>query len=679
MKLLNFTIIKITLCLIIGLIIGFNFSFPLSYILFALGLCTSALIVGYIYSDRSFRSSYLFTGISFLSFIFIGIFSTLISDETLQDSHYTNSNINFEKTQNLSFKINKRLKPDAYNSKYIVELRSLNNKKASGQLLLNLQKDSIVTELSIGTTHYTANPLVAVQKPKNPFQFDYSNYLKQRQIHHQVYVEQDELLQVAAGSASLFHYADTFRKTVNEKLEKAGFESEALGIINALLLGQRQDIDQEIYNNYVSAGTIHILAVSGLHVGIIYLILSSVFRPLHRLKHGRHFIKPILIILLLWAFAIVAGLSPSVTRAVTMFSIIAIAQNLKRPTNIYNTITISAFVILLYKPIFLFDIGFQMSYLAVLAIVSIQPLLYKLWQPKYYALDKPWQIFTVTIAAQLGVAPISLFYFHQFPGLFFVSNLVIIPFLGLILGFGVLVIALALLNVLPDILVVSFSFVIDSLNGFIAWVAQFENFLFRDIPFNAYQVITAYLIIITMTQLLKHRKIENVKYALVSFMLFYGVLFYTKFETSGNEFIIFNKNNNSMIAEKKNKTLFISSDKGSLNFNQDKTLKNYAVGNFIKTIEPGSLQSVYNYKDKLILVVDSLSVYNVSRFKPNYILLRNSPKLNLNRLIDSLKPEQIIADASNYKSFVDLWKLTCIDKKIPFHSTYDKGAFIIKL
>ena len=153
-----------------------------------------------------------------------------------------------------------------------------------------------------------------------------------------------------------------------------------------------------------------------------------------------------------------AGLSPSVTRAVTMFSIVTCAQFLKRPTNIYNTISISIFLMLLVKPIYLFDVGFQMSYLAVLAIVSVQPMLYKLWKTPNLVIDKFWQILTVTIAAQLGVAPLGLFYFHQFPGLFFISNLVIIPVLGIILGLGIFVIFLALLDSLPEVIAEVFSF-----------------------------------------------------------------------------------------------------------------------------------------------------------------------------------------------------------------------------
>ena len=511
----------------------------------------------------------------------------------------------------------------------------------------------------------------------NPHQFNYRTYLELKQVYHQLYLEPNQLLQLSDSKITIYGYADRLRTKINTKLIEAAFEDDVLSIMNALLLGQRQTIDKTIYNNYVNSGTIHILAVSGLHVGILLLILNFLFRPLLYLRYG-NFIRGTIIFISLWSFAIVAGLSPSVTRAVTMFSIISIAMHLKRPTNIYNTLVISAFIILLFKPTFLFEVGFQMSYLAVLGIVSVQPIIYKLWKQKYWISDKLWQIFTVTLAAQAGVVPISLFYFHQFPGLFFVSNIVVIPFLGLILGFGLLVIAMALIGFLSKPIVVAYSFIIDSLNAFIAWVAQFEDFLLRDIPFTILQVVCSYFVIIALVQVYKKRKIKWIAISLIGVLCFQGISFYNKYKAENDSFIIFNKSRYSIIGQKHNNQFNVHHNLDSLNRKTDNVIKNYVVGESIDSLSTADLESVYQFKGNTILVIDSLSVYNGLSFQPNYVLLRNSPKLNLNRLIDSLKPDQIIADASNYKSYVKRWEATCEHKKIPFHQTSEKGAFIIE-
>ena len=611
-------------------------------------------------------------------FCMIGVGTTTynLQDETLSPQHYTHYNSS-EKFNAIVFQVEERLKPDVYNDKYIVAIKSFNDEEATGHLLINIKRDSLSKRFNVDDVLFTSTDLKTIQKPLNPYQFDYSKYLELKQVYHQLYLSSCNILQISDSKSTIYGYADALRTKINSKLIVAGFKNDALSIMNALLLGQRQTIDKTIYNNYVNSGTIHILAVSGLHVGILLWILNFLFKPLLYLKYG-HFIRPFILVAILWSFAIIAGLSPSVTRAVAMFSIISIAMHLKRRTNIYNTLMISAFLILLFKPTFLFSVGFQMSYLAVLGIVSVQPIIYKLWKPKYIIPDKLWQIFTVTLAAQAGVVPISLFYFHQFPGLFFISNIVVIPFLGLILGFGLLIIALALLNVLTEPLVITYSFIIDNLNNFIAWVAQFEDFLFKDIPFTILQVIVTYMIIIALIQVYKFRNFKWTAISLILIIGFQGVNFYNRSQNQNAAFVIFNKSRYSMIGKKHHNKLTLYHNLDSLQLKANTALKNYKVGESIDHMILDSLQYVYQFKNKTVLAIDSLAVYNSITFQANYILLRNSPRLNLNRVIDSLKPQQIIADASNYKSYLKRWKETCEHKKIPFHQTNEKGAFVIK-
>lgn len=605
----------------------------------------------------------------------IGMLSYSLQNENLRPLHYTNLNP-FKDYNSIVFKIEERLKPDSYNDKYIVSIQALNTKNASGSLLINIKKDSSTIDFNVDAVLSAYAEFQEIQKPLNPHQFDYSSYLALKQVYHQLYLNQKDLELLSDTTTSIYGYADELRTTINSKLIEAGFKNEALSIMNALLLGQRQSIDKAIYNNYVNSGTIHILAVSGLHVGLILWILNFIFRALLYLKYG-HFIRPLVLVTILWSYAVIAGLSPSVTRAVSMFSIISIAMHLRRPTNIYNTLVISAFIILLFKPTFLFEVGFQMSYLAVLGIVSVQPILYTLWKPKYLLFDKLWQIFTVTLAAQAGVVPISLFYFHQFPGLFFISNLVVIPFLGVILGFGLLIIALALMDTLPDFMVIAYSFIIESLNDFIAWVAHFENFLLEDIPFSLLQVLCAYWIIISLIQLYHHKTFKWVVISCVGIIGFQSVLIFNKSQAQRERFIVFNKSRYSIIAQQHQNLLIAHHNLDTSDSQSATILKTYKVGSWIEEIKTDTLQYVYQHKNKRFLVIDSLGVYMGLSFKPQYLLLRNSPKLNLNRLIDSLQPETIIADASNYKSYVKRWKATCKHKKIPFHYTNEQGAFIL--
>ena len=675
MKLLNFTIIKLTFFLIIGICIASMIKVSVTTSILISCFLISILGFSLLIAKNKFRKTIWFGIIAFLTTISLGILVYNLHNQSTFKNHYLNS-INPE-SQHIIFKIKKLLKPSNYHNKYVIEVLKINNQPVSGKSLLNISKDSTQNALKVDDIIYTFSEFKPINHALNPNQFNYKNYLEKQYIYKQLTTETNKLYKIKSQRTTIYGFAEALRIQINIKLKAYKFKKSELSIINALLLGQRQDISKDIYNNYTNAGAVHILAVSGLHVGIILLLLNFVLKPIEWFKNGKTF-KVILILILLWSFAIIAGLSASVTRAVTMFSVVAIAMHLKRPTNIYNTLAISILILLLFKPMFLFDVGFQMSYLAVIAIVSIQPLLYRLWKPKLLLVDYFWKLFTVTLAAQFGVIPISLYYFHQFPGLFFVSNLAIIPFLGLILGLGIFIIILALLNCLPEILATIYGSIINCMNETVAWISQQEQFLFKEIAFNLPLVIASYFLIFASIKFYTKRTYSHLSFFLISILTLQGVFIYNKNQNSTNEFIVFHKSRYSLLAQKTNSELSIFSNLDSVIKQKDKVISNFKIGNFISEVDESSIESIYSINNKLLLVIDSLGVYNARSFRPHSVLLRNSPRLNLQRMIDSLQPKHIIADGSNYKSYVKRWKQTCIKQKLPFHQTNEKGAFYYK-
>ena len=671
MKLLNFNIIKLTICLVLGIIIAFFIAIPLPIILNTTGFLIVLLTIIFFVSKKKMTKTIWFGTVSFLTLFCIGILVTNFHNEKLDENNYTNIDSN---KKPITFRIRTTLKSGNYNDKYIVDVLKIDNTSVSGKALLNVSRDSVNKVLKVDNIYITSEDFQPIVSTINPYQFNYRSYLEKQYVFKQLYVNPERLFRVSENKHTIFGYADLARETINSKLKTYNFKPDVLAIINALILGQRQDLSKDLYDNYTDAGAVHILAVSGLHVALILLILNFLLTPLKRFKYGKA-LTIILLVILMWIFAIIAGLSASVTRAVTMFSIIAIGMHLKRPTNIYNTLAISIFVLLLFKPLFLFDVGFQLSYLAVVAIVAIQPRLVKLWQPKNFILSKVWDYFTVGIAAQFGVVPISLFYFHQFPGLFFVANIIIIPFLGFILGIGILVIILALCNALPKFLVDGFSFIISGMNDLMRWLSNQESFLFKDISFNGWQVITAYLFAIAFVQLAIHKNYKWLKLTLVSVLLFQSVNIYTKYNNSNNTLTLFHKSRYTVIGQKTNNRLDVFTDLDSLN--QFSNLKDFTIGNTITEINQHKTPAFIHTKNSTIIIIDSLGVYNLKILKPDYVILTQSPRINMSRLIDSIKPKQIIADGSNYKSYVARWKASCLKQKIPFHYTGEKGAFVI--
>lgn len=677
MKLLNFTIIKLTFCLIFGIVLGYFVNISLNISILGALIVLVLLLILVIRNKKRFSQNIWFGAFAFTGMVIVGVLTVNLHNQKNFTNHYSKHISNsLEELHTVTFRIREVLKPGNYYDKYVIDIFEIDSKKAIGKSLLNIKKDSTLKDFKVDEIFVVRTDFKNLIHPLNPGQFDYKNYLKKKYIYHQLFVENTSILQLNSDNLTVFGIANSIREHINAKLKPYNFRPDELAIINALLLGQRQDISEEVYTSYTNAGAIHILAVSGLHVGIILLILSFTLKPLERFKYGK-LIKTILLVVMLWSFAIIAGLSASVTRAVTMFSIVAIGMNLNRPTNIYNTLAISILVILLIKPLFLFDVGFQLSYLAVLAIVTLDPILYKLWQPKNWLLDKYWHTFTITIAAQFGIIPISLYYFHQFPGLFFISNLVIIPLLGIILGLGVLVILLAVLNVLPKIVASVFGSVISWMNDFVGWVSHQEAFLFQDIPFNFLHVLVFYGLIIAFFKWFFKKNFTNLKHILITVILLQCAFIYTEYSKPEKQFIVFHKSRYTLVGNTNGSKITFANDFDSITAINNNVIRDYTVKHYLKYKQQKSIASFYNLNNKTLLVVDSLGIYNVRSFKPDYILLRQSPKINLNRLIDSLQPKQIIADGSNYKSYIEHWSTICRKRKLPFHQTSKKGAYIL--
>lgn len=674
MKLLQFPIILFCSCFIIGIATHQWLDLNIIWVIWGSAGLLGVFIALYLANINRINKTIGFGLISALLMIGTGILVHHFHQPIHNKAHYTH-HINPDTPLQFILEIRDVLKPNLYNDRYYAKVLKINNQPVKGKLLLNISRDSTTYTLNVGEIIVITTTPQELPVIKNPHQFDYKSYLERHYIYIQINTEISQFLHTHNDIKSIPYYAAKLRNNAIKQLELYGLEGDELAVVKALLLGQRQDLSEDIQNNFASAGAIHILAISGLHIGIILYMLNWMLQPLARIKHGK-VVKTVILVLLLWSYAIVAGLSPSVVRAVTMFTAVAIAINLKRANNIYNTLAVSAFVLLLFKPNFLFEVGFQMSYSAVIGIVSIQPVIFKLWSTRLWVPKKIWEILTVTIAAQASVLPISIYYFHQFPSLFFISNLVIIPFLGVILGFGFFVLIFASVDWMHNWIVNLYAHIISWLNQFIEWIASFESFLIKDIPLSIIELITLFFLIATLVRLIEQQTTRRLIWTLTSIVIFQLAYLITIKNTATTEMVVFHKTAESILGIKTGTHLDLYSDADSLNLSQH-FIETYKVGNRIKTIESLQLNPVLQYENKLVLVVDSLGIYNVN-FKPDVVILRNSPKINLVRLIDKLNPEQIVADGSNYVSYVARWQDTCTKKRIPFHSTRKTGFYMMK-
>ena len=676
MKFINFLIVKFSLFLTAGILVAHFLLAPSFHYFQALAVIVITLIITWFFSRKQLFQNSFFGVITFVSFFLLGIVSYQIHLPELKTNHFTKIITPNSERGLFQLKITSILKTDLYNSKYLAKIVAINYEKRSGDILLNIKKDSLVSLLTIDDVILISSKLYPINKPLNPYQFDYAKYMKNLGVEHQLRISNKDVLQKTKGAITLRGKAENTRNYIIKKLRKSPITPDEFAIIQALILGQRKDISKEIYNDYAAAGAIHILAVSGLHVGIVFFILSFLFSPLKRVKNGKAVIS-ILMVISLWGFAFITGLSPSVVRAVTMFSFFAFATIINRETNSINTLFLSYFLLLVINPTWLFHVGFQLSYLAVFFILWILPIFNKFYYPTNYFIKKVWGVFTVTIAAQIGIIPLSLYYFHQFPGLFFLTNIIILPFLGVLLAGGILIIILAVFNILPDGLAFAYNTIIKGMNGFINWIAHQEFFLVQDIHFSLEKVIVSYLLIITFILFWKTKKQKYVPICLFCFALLIGVFIFDNYKNSGNQFIVFHKSRKTLLGYKHGNDFTLFQSDTLMNFKNSYPIKGYRVTtNNVKYIEQ-KLPQVISYNKKFLLIIDSLGVYPKNK-SIEIMLLTSSPKVNLERLIDSLQPKIILADGNNYTSYVKRWQKTCAEKKLPFHFTGKEGAFVIK-
>ncbi len=668
----------VTLTFILGIVLEGYLNLTPSLVYWICGGGFVGFLIAYLRAHQLFIQDWFFGIATFFMFLILGFLTSYIQEPAHNSSHY----IHHYSGDSLVIRLDVRqiLTPNAYFRNYVADVKALKQKPVQGKLLLSVVKDSCSPSFQVDDRLVVYASLEDIYKPHNPYQFDYSAYMAAQHILKQLSLRPEQILRLPKKGRSIIGMAAKLRKHLSEELRTYDFSQNQIALMEALLLGERKSLSKESYANFIDAGVVHVLSVSGLHVGIIMYFLLFLFKPIRYLPRGR-IIRSSIVILLLWAYACIAGLSPSILRSVTMFSFFSIGLFFKRRVFTINMLCLSAFVLLLFKPDFIWDIGFQLSYAAVLSILIFQDKIFRIFSPQNKILRYIWRISSVTLSAQLGVLPLSLYYFHQFPGLFFLSNLLIIPFMGIILSMGVLVMILVGIHHLPDILVLVYGKILDGLQLAVNWVAEKDHFLFSNIYFSMEMLLLSTAIVIFLGFVIYYKRKRYV-FLLLGLLIALEVSYIYDYQKTEKKrrFYIFHKSRHSVLGFQKGHQLQLIADSSIVpeilmqrSFIQG--LLNAA--HIEETCFNTSVQNFYIFGNQHLLVIDQAGVWSLpAQTELSGVLLRNSPEINLERMLDSLQPPQVIADGSNYKSRVRLWAETCKKRRIPFHYTGRNGAFV---
>lgn len=491
--------------------------------------------------------------------------------------------------------------------------------------------------------------------PANPGEFDYRGYLIYNRIYHQQFVG-DEFGVIGHESSNWFVTKANHLRAESVKILSAVItDDRARGITLALVLGVKDDLQDDVIQAFSATGAMHVLAVSGLHVGIIYAIVFLLLKKVGLSNKKYQWWLAILSMLVLWAYALLTGLSPSVLRAVTMFSFIAIGRALSRNTNIYNTLAASALALLLYNPYLIMSVGFQLSYLAVFGIVYIQPKLYQLFETEHWLLDKIWAITCVSIAAQLATAPLSILYFHQFPTYFLLSNLFIIPAAFVILVSGLLLLATSAIAVIAGALGWLVTQFIVAVNGLVFLVSQLPGSTMDGIYLSILDTWLIYAFMCCLIIFLVKKRYTYIKYAFgFSVLLAASQVWHFSQFAGTNEFSVMNISANHVFDFRSGFQSTMLSDSSFAKDDQSQRFHLYP-----KRLLSGSAQQPEN--DQLCIVETHTSLGTVITFDGKSILYLDRKFVSRLKSSASIEVDWLILGKNALND------LRVIEGKVTFH------------
>ena len=381
-------------------------------------------------------------------------------------------------------------------------------------------------QFKVGDQLAAASYFQPFEKPLNPAQFDFRQFNANREIYYYAFEDDFQFLQ---HRNSLLSKAASVRRKIEAAYVEMGIQADELAVLKALTLGDKKQISPELKANFAQVGAMHILAVSGLHVGIIFLIINQLLSFLGK-KLFQRWLKAVLLLFVIWSFALVTGWSPSVQRASWMFSFIILSTALNRKGNVLNSLAASAFLLLLYNPNILFEVGFQLSYAAVVGIVLIYPKLYPFFKTPWSWLNKVIGLLVVSLAAQMATLPLSIYYFHQFPNWFLLTNLFAIPLAFAIVSLGLFTVFVFLITAHDFYLAEILNQLLRLLNYLVAFSTELPYPSASSIWLNLFSVVLLYFCLAALVFYLYFKFKPAFMLALSFLLLLVGLEFYIDFK-----------------------------------------------------------------------------------------------------------------------------------------------------
>ena len=553
-----------------------------------------------------------------------------------------------------------------------------------GEIILYFKKDSSLKQLHYGSQIIFNKPLQQIKNAGNPGSFDYERYSLFQGITHQVNLSSNEFeILPMENKSSVQQFIFRCRSWVVSSLQKLICGEKEHGLAEALLIGYKDDLDKNLVQSYTNTGVVHIIAISGMHLALIYGLLLLLTKPLRR-KQLR-WLRILLILSGLWLFTLLAGAQASVVRSAVMFTCIAFGEALSKRTSIYNTLALSAFLLLAYNPFWLWDVGFQLSYAAVVSIVTFYRPIYNWFYFPNKALDFIWKTIAISIAAQILTTPISLYHFHQFPVLFLLTNIVAVPLSSLILFGEIFLCAISWSTPFARLVGQLIKWMIYWMNSYIEKIESISFSLWNGFSISILQTVVLLMAAATICFWLINKQKSMLRLSLSSAIIFIGLRSWSFVEVyNQKKLIVYNVPKYSAMDLIYGRTYNFIGDSTLVD---DDFIRNFHIqpSRVLHRIEQNQTLPIcckgFEFCNKKIEVIDSTGYFASlgTRQQIDVLILSKNPKLYISNLIKTFSIHQIVIDSSVPQWKAKFWKKDCDSLHIPCFDVSEKGAFVMNL
>ncbi len=571
--------------------------------------------------------------------------------------------------------------------------------------LLTLPLDARSKALAPGDVLLLHAHFLPVPGPLNPGEFDYSGYLARQDIDYQVFVNKNAWKAADHKTMNLKILALRCRDNLLDCYRTSGMTHRTIAVLSALTLGYKTTLEEETTELFTRAGVVHVMALSGFNVGLIYLMVNFCLGFLRNRK-ALVLLRLLISLAAVWAFAVITGLSSSVTRAAIMISLYLAGKTISRDTHPLNILSASAFLMLVFSPLSFLDVGFQLSFAAVTGLIYIQPQLCRLVTPKYWLPEKIWRLFTFSVAAQLATTPLTLYYFHQFPLFFWITNLYVVPLVTLIIYLSVPFILFSFIEPVRELLAGMLEFMINTLLLPLEKLGNIPGALVEGIFISRVQVMLLFLMLIVAGKFMLQKKVV---FGLAMMSVLLVLLVINGFRLNAvnrQQYLTVNCIRGASIMN-----IISGRDNSVLCFSdrlpQDKTIRyafqqwwiRHGVYRNPETLMTGRIQtdthSSYSLRHnvlgenvfmcisgiRLVVCTDDVfaQVGNQTKMKMDYAVITNNIRPDIKKLMNHFEMGTVIIDSSVGLETSKKWSSLCSQEGIICWPVREKGAFVVRL